>query len=165
MSAGGPSSSATSAPHVLCRDDCPPRPSSPAPLAASPTPLSRSSFFLRLPFRYWIATLSASPVLSNSAFMTSKIKDLADKIEQAEGQLSHMRGGGGGSYLGPTADRGKKEETQLRKIVKDSSQLCREHLQGLMSQVSKDVLFNPGCSCAAPQLLGVSTPSAMDTSG
>jgi hypothetical protein len=131
-------------------------------LAHSPFPLL---LFLRLPFRYWIATLSASPVLSNSAFMTSKIKDLADKIEQAEGQLSHMRGGGGGSYLGPTADRGKKEETQLRKIVKDSSQLCREHLQGLMSQVSKDVLFNPGCSCAAPQLLGVSTPSAMDTSG
>ena len=49
--------------------------------------------------------------------MTSQIKDLADKIEQADGTLSHMRGGGG-SYLGPsTAERGgKKEETQLRKV-------------------------------------------------
>jgi len=111
--------------------------------------------------KYWIATLSASPMLSNSNYMTAQIKDLADKIEQAEGNLSHMRGGGG-SYLGPTADRGKKEETQLRKIVKDSSKLCREHLQGLMAQVSKDVLFNPaGCRPSAPALFNV---SAMDTS-
>jgi len=116
--------------------------------------------------KYWVATLSASPVLSNSTFMTTQIKDLADKIEQAEGQLSHMRGGG--SYLG-ASERGKKEDTQLRKIVKDSSKLCREHLQGLMSQVSKEVLFNPSrCGCAAPRLLGVQgtgSPGPMDTSG
>lgn len=114
--------------------------------------------------KYWVATLSASPVLSNSSFMTAQIKDLADKIEQAEGQLSHMRGGGG-SYLGG-ADRGKKEDTQLRKIVKDSSKLCREHLQGFMSQVSKEVLFNPsGASAKSFGLLGVAgSPAAMDTS-
>ena len=110
--------------------------------------------------KYWIATLSASPVLSNSSYMTSQIKDLADKIEQAEGTLSHMRGGGGGSYLGPsTADRGgKKDETQLRKVVKDSPNLCREHLQGLMAQISKGVLFNPSRSVPP-------TAAAMDTSG
>ena len=118
--------------------------------------------------KYWVATLAASPVLSNSSFMTAQIKDLADKIEQTEGQLSHMRGGGGGSYLGG-ADRGgggKKEDTQLRKIVKDSSQLCREHLQGFMSQVSKEVLFNPsGASAKGFGLLGVAgSPGAMDTS-
>ena len=74
---------------------------------------------------------------------------------------------GGGSYLG-ASDRGKKEDTQLRKIVKDSSKLCREHVQGLMSQVSKEVLFNPSQGrLTAPVLLGVAggSPGPMDTSG
>merc|ERR1719197_2194739 len=50
--------------------------------------------------QYWIATLSASPLLSNAQYISSQMKDIADKLESAEGGLSHFgRGGGGGSYL------------------------------------------------------------------
>ena len=55
--------------------------------------------------KYWIGTLSSSPLLSNLPFMAAQIKDLAEKIEVAEGQLNHF-GRGGGSYLGMAADRG-----------------------------------------------------------
>jgi len=117
--------------------------------------------------KYWIATLSASPLLSNSRYITSQMQDLADKLEQAEGGLSHFGRGGAGSYLvmggggggggGPAAASSKKDDSQLKKIVRDSSKLTREHLQGAMTQAMKNLLFN-----ALP------TPpptTAMDTTG
>ena len=87
------------------------------------------------------------------------MKDLADKLEQAEGGLSHFGRGGGGSYLmmgGAGAAASKKDESQLKKIVRDSSKLTREHLQGAMTQAMKNLLFN-GMPTAPP-------PTAMDTS-
>ena len=51
--------------------------------------------------KYWIATLSASPLLSNAPYISSQIRDIADKLESADGGLSHFGrgGGGGGGYL------------------------------------------------------------------
>ena len=37
-----------------------------------------------------------------------------------------------------------EESDQLKKIQKDSGNVSREHVQGLMSQVLKSALFNPG---------------------
>jgi len=118
--------------------------------------------------KYWIATLSSSPMLSNSAYLSSQMQDLADKIEQADGQLAHFGrggsyapsyvGGGGGGGGGDNKAAAKKDDSTLRKIVKDSTKIGREHLQGLMSQVMKDVLFNPGSRRDATSAV------AMDTS-
>ena len=110
--------------------------------------------------KYWIATLSASPLLSNSGYITSQMKDLADKLEQAEGGLSHFgRGAGGGGYLAMGGlgggGGGAKKDDQLKKIVRDSSKLTREHLQGAMTQAMKHILFNTSEAAAA---------TAMDTS-
>ena len=49
------------------------------------------------------------------------------------------RGGGGGG-----GGAAKKEEYHLKKIHSDSGNVSREHVQGLMSQVLKSALFNPG---------------------
>jgi len=106
--------------------------------------------------KYWIATLSSSPILANSAYFNEQIKDLADKIEQAEGQLSHF-GRGGGAYFGLGERSTKKDEAQLKKLMKDASKLGREHVQGLMQQVIKDGVFNSSRG-AAP------APTDMDTS-
>jgi len=117
--------------------------------------------------KYWIATLSASPLLSNSGYITSQMRDLADKLEQAEGGLSHFGRGGAGSYLvmggggaggasaGASSAAAKKDDSQLKKIVRDSSKLTREHLQGAMTQAMKNLLFN---SLPAPP-----PTTAMDT--
>ena len=75
---------------------------------------------------------------------------------QAEGQLSHF-GRGGGSYLMGAERTSKKDDSQLKKIVKDSSKLTREHLQGTMTQAMKNILFNP------PTAMFEGTASAMDT--
>jgi len=107
--------------------------------------------------KYWIATLSASPLLSNAPYIAAQMKDLADKLESAEGGLSHFGrgGGGGGSYL-MGAERSKKDDSQLKKIVRDSSKVTREHLQGAMTQAMKNILFNGTAS-------GATAPTAMDT--
>jgi len=106
--------------------------------------------------KYWIATLSASPILSNAGYMTDQLKDLADKVEQVETQLSHS-GRGGGSYLGLGDRAPKKDDSQLKKLVKDASKLSREHVQGLMQQLLKDHVFNASATPAQPA-------GAMDTS-
>ena len=106
--------------------------------------------------KYWIATLSASPLLSNAPYISATMQDLADKIESAEGGLSHFgRGGGGGSYLLMGSERTKKDDSQLKKIVRDASKISREHLQGAMTQAMKMIVFN-GANAAA-------SPTAMDT--
>ena len=47
------------------------------------------------------------------------------------------------------AERTKaKEESALKKIVRDGLKISREHLQGTMTQVGKNILFN-GADAAA----------------
>lgn len=109
--------------------------------------------------KYWIATLSASPLLSNAPYISAQMKDIADKLESAEGGLSHFgRGGGagaaGGSYL-LGGERSKKDDSQLKKIVRDASKLTREHLQAAMTQAMKNILFNSASNGSGA--------SAMDT--
>ncbi|GJZ43305.1 COP9 signalosome complex subunit 5a-like protein [Tanacetum coccineum] len=105
--------------------------------------------------KYWVNTLSSSPLLGNGDYVAGQISDLglllvgkfnmvfpychtAEKLEQAEGQLSHTRFG----PLMPPAQRKKEEESPLAKITKDSAKITVEQVHGLMSQVIKDILFN-----------------------
>ena len=87
------------------------------------------------------------------------MKDLADKLESAEGGISHFgRGGGGGAYL-MGGERAKKDDSQLKKIVRDSSKITREHLQGAMTQAMKKLLFNGNDAASSS-----SAATEMDTS-
>jgi len=87
--------------------------------------------------KYWVSTLSSSPLLANRDYFTGAIGDLAEKLEQAETQLAHS-----GRMGGFMMSEKKKEESQLSKLTKDSTKLTIEQVHGLMSLVMKDVLFN-----------------------
>ncbi|KAE8766698.1 COP9 signalosome complex subunit 5b [Hordeum vulgare] len=43
--------------------------------------------------KYWVNTLSSSPLLGNRDYVAGQIFDLADKLEQDEGKLAHSRFG------------------------------------------------------------------------
>ncbi|RWR75296.1 COP9 signalosome complex subunit 5b-like protein [Cinnamomum micranthum f. kanehirae] len=88
--------------------------------------------------KYWVNTLSSSPLLANRDYVAGQISDLAEKLEQAENQLSHSRMG---SFL-VAPQRKKEEESQVAKITRDSLKITIEQVHGLMSQVIKDILFN-----------------------
>jgi len=89
--------------------------------------------------KYFVSTLSQSPVVTNRAYTAGQISDLAEKLEQAETGLAHSGRMGMGSYFMPEK---KKEESQLGKLTKDSSKVALEQVTGIMTQVLKDNLFN-----------------------
>ncbi|KAL3745723.1 hypothetical protein ACJRO7_014787 [Eucalyptus globulus] len=88
--------------------------------------------------KYWVNTLSSSPLLGNGDYVAGQISDLAEKLEQAENQLAHTRFG---PLIAPP-QRKKEEDSQLTKITRDSAKITVEQVHGLMSQVIKDILFN-----------------------
>mmetsp|Transcript_25326 Transcript_25326/g.70833 ORF Transcript_25326/g.70833 Transcript_25326/m.70833 type:complete len:351 (+) Transcript_25326:120-1172(+) len=88
--------------------------------------------------KYWVNTLSSSPLLGNRDFVVGQISDLGEKLEQAESQLVHS--GRIGGFL--TISDKKKEDNQLQKITVDSTKMAVEQIKGLSSQVVKDMLFN-----------------------
>jgi len=87
--------------------------------------------------KYWVNTLSSNPLLTNRDYTAGQISDLAEKLEQAETQLSHS--GRMGGFFMPEK---KKEDSQISKITKDSSKVAMEQVTGVMTQVMKDNLFN-----------------------
>ncbi|XP_022671309.1 COP9 signalosome complex subunit 5-like isoform X2 [Varroa destructor] len=82
--------------------------------------------------KYWVNTLSSSTLLTNSEYNTGQIMDLGDKLSSAANQmrLDNMMG---------VAD---EEQCQLSKATRDACKSTVEMLQGLMTQVLKDRLFN-----------------------
>ncbi|CAL5014451.1 unnamed protein product [Urochloa decumbens] len=107
--------------------------------------------------KYWVNTLSSSPLLGNRDYVAGQIFDLADKLEQAEGHLAHSRFGGG--MLMPSQRKKEQEESPLAKVTRDSSKITAEQVHGLMSQVIKDILFN------SVQPSSKASTSAPDSSG
>ncbi|CAL5434124.1 unnamed protein product [Camellia sinensis] len=63
--------------------------------------------------KFWVNTLSSSPLLGNKDYVAGQLSDLAEKLEQAENQLSH-------SHFGPLiapSQKKKEEESQLAEIT------------------------------------------------
>ncbi|KAL1915624.1 uncharacterized protein VTP21DRAFT_6383 [Calcarisporiella thermophila] len=91
--------------------------------------------------KYWVHTLSQSPLLTNRDFMSRQMMDLAEKIDQADTQ--YLQSGRMGIYSGgANGEKRKSEETQLTRINRDSCKISCEAARGLMSQVIKNMLFN-----------------------
>ncbi|CAO3608883.1 unnamed protein product [Cunninghamella echinulata] len=85
--------------------------------------------------KYWIHTLSQSPLITNREYTVRQMSDLTQKISQTNyGMIGRM-----GGYHG---DRKKNDQSELSKVTKDSSKITTEAMHGLISQVLKDLLFN-----------------------
>ncbi|KAJ1301898.1 hypothetical protein OPQ81_000738 [Rhizoctonia solani] len=109
----------------------------------------------RLWNKYWVNTLSQSPLISNRAYAVSQLTDLGAKLAKAQGSLN-QRGTAGNTalagipeeVLGGRKGKGKgaeeekaREESALNKVVKDSTKIAREAQHGLIAQVLKDIVF------------------------
>lgn len=93
---------------------------------------------------YWVNTLSSSSLLTNAEYTTGQISDLADKMESWEnGGL-----GRSASYaMMEVEGNQKKSEDKLNKATKDACKIANEVLNGTLTQVIKDRLFNhKGCN-------------------
>jgi COP9 signalosome complex subunit 5 len=85
--------------------------------------------------KYWVQTLSSSPLFTNREYVTSQIKDVAAKTRQAQEGLKRN------SNLPPMGPRTKGGNDQLSKVVKAAEKIASEEKMGLMAATVKEKVF------------------------
>lgn len=88
--------------------------------------------------KYWVQTLSQSPLLVNRAYSSKQMLDLSTKIKMIESSISRTNRIPGQMQL----YNNKYIDMQLEKIVKDASKIACEEATGLMSSDVKVKIFN-----------------------
>lgn len=86
--------------------------------------------------KYWVQTLSQSPLFTNREYSSKQMLDLSSKIRQAGTAISR-------SAKAPSAfGSHSSTDQQLEKVVRDSNKIAGEELTGLMAGEVKAKLFN-----------------------
>lgn len=86
--------------------------------------------------KYWVTTLSQSPLSTNRQYGSRQMLDLSEKLQNAEKTLQmnlrnmqqRITSGGNG--------------TVLEKVIKDGDKVAREETNGLLANEAKVTLFN-----------------------
>jgi len=94
--------------------------------------------------KYWVSTLSSSPLFANRDYGTKQMADLAMKIRQADGAVQ-ARAKIGQQGMSPTKGKGNE---QLEKIVRAGNKIAAEEESGLLAGEIKQKLFG-GVSAVA----------------
>ncbi|KAJ6530028.1 JAB1/Mov34/MPN/PAD-1 ubiquitin protease-domain-containing protein [Mycena vulgaris] len=98
--------------------------------------------------KYWVNTLSQSPLISNRAYAVSQLSDLHQKLAKAQSAVASTRAtvpvlpDAQGFAAKKEKEDKRKEDNQLAKSVKDSTKIAVEAQHGLIAQVIKDVVFS-----------------------
>lgn len=86
--------------------------------------------------KYWVGTLSSSPLLTNRDYGTKQIADLASKVKQAEkAAAAHARGGQSATTSGNALG-------QLEKVARAAKKIAAEEEAGLLAGEIKEKIFN-----------------------
>jgi COP9 signalosome complex subunit 5 len=85
--------------------------------------------------KYWVQTLSQSPLFTNREYSSKQMLDLSTKIRQVSASISRNRG------IYQTGTKAGNDQ-QLEKVVKDSNKIAGEEMTGLMAGDVKAKLFN-----------------------
>lgn len=86
--------------------------------------------------KYWVQTLSQSPLLTNRDYGNKQMLDLGSKIRQATASVQ-ATGRGGGPFQGS-----KRLDTELEKLARTSHSVTMKEKQGLMAGEIKAKIFN-----------------------
>ncbi|KAM0722377.1 hypothetical protein Q7P37_001818 [Cladosporium fusiforme] len=86
--------------------------------------------------KYWVQTLSASPLFANREYGTRQIQDLAGKIKQVQDSQKQRAG------MGPMQPMKKKNgDEAMAKVVTTAEKIANEEKSGLMAAMVKEKLF------------------------
>lgn len=91
--------------------------------------------------KYWVSTLSQSPLFTNREYSSKQMLDLSAKIRNADKALT-------AASRVPGSGRGLKESQQMEKMVRDSNKIAGEQMTGLLAGEIKAKLFD-GVGAAA----------------
>lgn len=89
--------------------------------------------------KYWVQTLSSSPLFTNRDYVTSQIRDLAGKTKQIQESLKQRSSMGGA--IGPRP-KGKGGDEEVAKVVKTAEKIANEERMGLMAAIVKEKVFS-----------------------
>ncbi|KAK4565630.1 COP9 signalosome catalytic subunit rri1 [Recurvomyces mirabilis] len=87
--------------------------------------------------KYWVQTLSSSPLFTNRDYVTNQIADVAAKTAQVQDSMKKN------SSLPPMGPRPKGNNDQLAKVVKAAEKIASEEKMGLMAAMVKEKVFAP----------------------
>jgi COP9 signalosome complex subunit 5 len=87
--------------------------------------------------KYWVQTLSSSPLFTNRDYVTAQIQDLSGKTKQAHESIKQRSSMG---PMGPSRPKVKGDE-QLAKIVKSAEKIANEEKMGLVAARVKEKVF------------------------
>lgn len=93
--------------------------------------------------KYWVQTLSSSPLMTNREYGTNQIADLAKKIQQESGSKRFKNG--------PAAFGGEARKDPLTRLGKAGSKIAREEEMGLLAARVKEGVFGFGGEEAGSQ--------------
>ncbi|PQE33575.1 COP9 signalosome complex subunit 5 protein [Rutstroemia sp. NJR-2017a WRK4] len=86
--------------------------------------------------KYWVQTLSQSPLFTNREYSSKQMLDLSSKIRQAGSGIART------GRAPPGSMANKAMDLQLQKVVRDSSKIAGEEITGLKAGEVKAQLFN-----------------------
>jgi len=87
--------------------------------------------------KYWVSTLSQSPLFTNREYSSKQMLDLSQKIRNAEKSVQANSRVGSNFGL-----RTGGKDIQLEKVVRDSNKIAGEEITGLLAGEVKAKLFN-----------------------
>ena len=82
--------------------------------------------------KYWVSTLSQSPLFTNREYGSRQMLDLSQKISNAADGMNWNRG----------SQRSSAKDSQLDKVIKDSDKIVGEERTGLLASEVKAKIFN-----------------------
>ncbi|KAK5681865.1 COP9 signalosome catalytic subunit rri1 [Elasticomyces elasticus] len=92
--------------------------------------------------KYWVQTLSSSPLFTNREYVTKQIEDVVAKTALVHDSMKKNSG------LPPMGPKPKVGNDELAKVVKAAEKIASEEKMGLMAAMVKEKVF----AAAAPQV-------------
>lgn len=93
--------------------------------------------------KYWVQTLSSSPLFTNREYGTKQIEDLAGKIGQVN-TVWKARAGGMSMGMQRPGGGGKGSDAGMDKVVKAAEKIAAEDRTGLLAAEVKEKVFGAG---------------------
>ncbi|EMC98444.1 hypothetical protein BAUCODRAFT_32485 [Baudoinia panamericana UAMH 10762] len=90
--------------------------------------------------KYWVQTLSSSPLFTNKEYVTAQIADVAAKTKLVQDTVKRD------ANLPPMGPRTKGRDDQMSKIVKAAEKIASEEKMGLMAAMVKEKVFAAGAA-------------------
>ncbi|PGH04417.1 COP9 signalosome complex subunit 5 [Polytolypa hystricis UAMH7299] len=81
--------------------------------------------------KYWVATISQSPLFTNRDYLSKQMADLGQKVKKAKWSVENS--GGRNTLL--------SKDEQLEKVVKEGQRIVGDEMSGLMAAEIKKALF------------------------